>query len=671
MNKINLFLKSHKGLSIIILVYIVFSFYFISKVNHFLLNTKYNSTAENPSLFSDMPLLKNESHTFTLKADNSKWSGITIFFDKINGEEPFSVSMQISDESDKVVFSYSPDAKELLESKGYFRFNFSNSIKAETESYKITVFGTNINLKINKDVQAPAYKLYGNLLGKLLIPFTVIFSLALIFAGLIVIYAVYIKKLKTEQLFLIAAAIFGFFFMLIMPPLTVGDECRHFDTAYDLSNKFLGIKNTVPNQMMKRVADLSLVPADFMKNQNWTLFNYYEEIWPHVFKQLKKTQDYSLISVYPYASKLNSYFFMYLPSAIGITIGRLLKLNFLLTFLLGRFFNLCVFITIGYFALKKYSFGKTFYASFALAPMFIHQVASYSYDSILLSLTFYFVLAVSAIITEKRIVTKKECFYLCMAIFLFASSKVIYFPLVFLLLFMKKDIFSTLKSKRLFMLSAFICLAASFIFNYFYQRWNIPLVNAEQVITIENEIQKAESAYLPSVNSVTDMCSVKWILQHPFTYAYILLNTLVEKSNYYLVTAAGGYLGWEAIPINKLLIAVIIGLFIYQIFRTNYENTYPMQERPAGQRLVIFLLFIFISGSVFTSLNILTPPDFANPVIGSVQGRYFLPILPLLYLCRKNTADPEAEISKNILCIQFFVLIMVSIDLAYRIVGIY
>ncbi len=671
MTDIKFFFKSHKGLSIIILVYLIFCFYFTSKINHFLLNSKYRSTAENSAVFSDIPLLENESYSFDMEAGNSNWSGITIFFDRIEKEAPVSVSMQIQDEDGKVVFAYSPDAKDLDKANNYFRFNFANAINAKNGNYKVTVFGTNINLKFNTETNTPAYKLYGNLLKKLLIPFMAIFWVGLIFAGFIVIYIVYIKQLKPEQLFLIAAVLFGLFFMFIMPPLTVGDECRHFDTAYDLSNKFLGIKSTVPNQMMKRVADLSLVPADYMQNQNWTKFNYYEEIWPHVFSQLKKPQDYTLISVYPYATRLKAYILMYFPSALGITLGRLLKLNFLLTFLLGRFFNLLIFIFIGYYALKKYSYGKTFFATFALVPMFIQQIVSYSYDSILLSLTFYFVIAISAIITEKRIVSKKESICLCLAIFLFASSKVIYFPLVFLLLLLKKENFTSLKSKRLFLFSAFICLAASFVFDFFYKKMNISLFNIELIVAANNKIPRASSVSLTPLNAVIEMCSPKWVLKNPLKYAYILLNTLAERGNYYLITAAGGYLGWEAIPMNKLLIAVIIGLFIYQLFGTKIEADNTIQERPIGQRFVTIFIFVFISGAIFTSLNLIAPPDFSNPVIGSVQGRYFLPILPLLYLCRKNTDEPVTLISKNVFCIQLFVLIMIAIDLAYRIVGIY
>ena len=197
------------------------------------------------------------------------------------------------------------------------------------------------------------------------------------------------------------------------------------------------------------------------------------------------------------------------------------------------------------------------------------------------------------------------------------------------------------------------------------------MFNIEQIIAASNEIPKASSVSLDSVNAVTEMTSVKWVLKNPLLYAYILLNTLAERGNYYLITAAGGYLGWEAIPMNKLLVAVVIGLFLFQIFRTKFEKTYAMQERPIGQRFVIALIFIFIAGEIFTSLNLLEPPDFYNPVIGSVQGRYFLPALPLLYLCRRNTSEPDSSVEKNVFCIQFFILIMFAIDLAYRIVGIY
>ena len=124
MTDIKLFFKSHKGLSIIILVYLIFCFYFTSKINHFLLNSKYRSTAENSAVFSDIPLLENESYSFDMEAGNSNWSGITIFFDRIEKEAPVSVSMQIQDEGGKVVFAYSPAPKDLNNTNNYFRFNF-------------------------------------------------------------------------------------------------------------------------------------------------------------------------------------------------------------------------------------------------------------------------------------------------------------------------------------------------------------------------------------------------------------------------------------------------------------------------------------------------------------------------------------------------------------------
>ena len=670
MNNFKFFLKSHKGLSVILLVYLIFCFYFTSKINRFLMNAKYESTAEEFSS-ATISLVENEEYSFTVEPKNSNWSGISIFFDKIEEENPISVSMQICDESNNIVFSYLPDAKILNKAKGYFRFNFANGINAKNGIFKVKVFGTNINLKLDNSQNIPAIKLYGNLLGKFIIPFMIFFGVILLSVIFVIIYFVYIKELKIEILFLFGALIFGFLFMIIMPPLTIADECRHFDTAYDISNKFLGIKNTVPNQIMKRTTDLSIVPPDYMQNENWTLFNYYEEIWPHIFKQLKKPQDNSLISVYPYATKLNTYFFMYVFSAAGITIGRLLKMNFLFTFLLGRFFNLAFFVFVIFFALKKYNFGKTFFATFALAPMFIHQIVSYSYDSILLTLTLYFVIAISSIITEKRKISIAECFQLCLAIFIFASSKVIYFPLVFLSFFLKKDNFESLKSKRLFFIAVLFCLVASFAFDRFYQQINNAAFNIEQHIAIESKIPKAKSIPLEAINAVTEMTSVKWVLKNPFTYAYILLNTLSERCGYYLITSAGGYLGWEAIPMNKLLVSVLICLFVFQILRQKHDKTYALNERPIGQRFVIFAIFLFIAGAVFTSLNLLSPPDFYNPVIGSVQGRYFLPIFPLIYLCRKNTAEPVNNTAQNIIGIQFFTLIMFTIDLSYRIIGIY
>lgn len=673
MNKIKAFFLGHKGLLSILIVYLVFCFYFTSKINHFVSNSKYSSTAENSAEFVNVPLEENSSFSFKLEPKNSKWSGISIFFDKIDEELPAAVSMSISDNSNVVVYSYTLSGENLAKANGYYRFNFADSINAKHGEYTVTVFGTNINLKQNGQSSQAAYKLYGNLLKKFLVPFICVVMFVFLFAGAFIVYFVCIKSIKTEKLFLFGAIIFGLFFMFIMPPLTVGDECRHFDTAYDLSNKLLGIKNAEPGKMMKRAADLSIVPPDYMKNQNWTLFNYYEEIWPFVFKQLKQPQDYSLVSVYPYAAKLNSYFFMFLPSAIGITAGRLLKLNFLFTFLLGRLFNLAVFILLGYFALRKCVYGKTFFATFALAPMFLHQIASYSYDSVLFSLIFYFTVSAVSIIQEKRKISVKECIFLCISIFLFAASKVIYFPIAFLVFLFGRECFTSFKAKRTFLVCACLCLIFSFCFEQFYEKNTAGLVNVEQFTESASKAPvAASSVVLAQINAEPEMYSVKWILKHPFTYAYVLLNSLAERGDYYLVTAAGGFLGWEAIPMNKLLVAVLICLFAFQVLRKDSQNQLNVSKEAMRLKIFSGIVFVFISGAVFTALvGAAGRPDFANPFVGAVQGRYFLPALPFLYFVTQYKTEPDQTSAQNILSANFLILVMFAIDLSYRIVGIY
>ena len=101
MNNVGLFFKSHKGLALIILVYLVFCFYFTAKISHFILNSKYSSTAENLSDLSDIVLLENESYSFDITVKNSNWSGITVFFDKIEEDYRYKDKVDRSIEARK------------------------------------------------------------------------------------------------------------------------------------------------------------------------------------------------------------------------------------------------------------------------------------------------------------------------------------------------------------------------------------------------------------------------------------------------------------------------------------------------------------------------------------------------------------------------------------------
>ena len=80
---------------------------------------------------------------------------------------------------------------------------------------------------------------------------------------------------------------------------------------------------------------------------------------------------------------MNEFDYMYYLPALGITIGRVLHFGSMLTFLLGRFFNLLLYTALVGLAIKVIPKGKMILFMVAMLPMSLQQAASFSYDAMI------------------------------------------------------------------------------------------------------------------------------------------------------------------------------------------------------------------------------------------------------------------------------------------------
>ena len=127
------------------------------------------------------------------------------------------------------------------------------------------------------------------------------------------------------------------------------------------------------------------------------------------------------------------------------------------------------------------------------------------------------------------------------------------------------------------------------------------------------------------------------------------------------------FLLWS-LPINEkyFLIYSIIGLLIYQITRKTDGIVTCLKNR-----VISICIFVVISIAILTGQFLFAGIDPIIPVISAVQGRYFIPIVPLLFLFRKKLGTGSCEIEQTIQFAEVSLLIFMSIDLFFRIIGIY
>ncbi|MBP5328971.1 MAG: DUF2142 domain-containing protein [Spirochaetaceae bacterium] len=643
---------------LIFVLFAIFIYFYAARLSRFLSNSKFK-TEQDSVRETTVSLDMQNSKSFTIIPSNSCWKGITLFFSIPDNTESSLLYLKIADENGKTVFA---QAVTELDSEKYHRFSFANKIPAKNGTYTLLISGKNVDLKTN-GTDSPQYKLYGNVAGKFLVPIIIIFVIALIVATAVLCFFIFYIKLKPETVFLIAGTIFGLLFMCLMPPLTIGDECRHYDTAYEMSNKMLGVKSA-PGFIAKRATDLSLVPDDMFLNDNHTLFNYYETIWPHVFNELQKPKDLSITNAYPYANTITTYPFLFILSSLGITVGRLLKLNFLFTFLLGRFFNLAFFILVTYFALKKQIVAKNFFCFSALLPMLLHQVASFSYDSMLITVSLFFIMSVTefAYNPDKKL-SIPSFIILCLSAFFIAPAKTLYFPIIALIFTINSKSFK--QSKNWLLLPTLVILSAvlGVITNHCISR----------MMTFVNNPVTGIGSTLPSLESVNNYDSLKylsktsvlWIVSHPFQYIYILLNSCRERLSYWIMTLGGRYLGWEAIPMNELLIYSMCGMIVWQLVRKTDGIKTTLKNRIISIAIFVTIFLLILTGQFMMGI------DPISPVIVGVQGRYLIPIVPLIFLFRKDISTSCEDTELSIHFAQIGILLFLSIDLFFRIIGIY
>ena len=150
------------------------------------------------------------------------------------------------------------------------------------------------------------------------------------------------------------------------------DESTHLDTAYKYSNQILFIQSTdTPGTIYKRECDarLSEMLANGLESNS-----YYQLL----FHTLERPSDTQLVQV-SYIDGTNLVpGIVYLPAALGISVGRILGLSAMLTFQLGRIFNLLVFILLIRLAIGVTPYWKNLFGALGLLPITLQQAASAS-----------------------------------------------------------------------------------------------------------------------------------------------------------------------------------------------------------------------------------------------------------------------------------------------------
>lgn len=444
-------------------------------------------------------------------------------------------------------------------------------------------------------------------------------ALVLIFGLILLLLKHKEKGIASDILFIAMAFVCGISFSMAFPAVAVPDEGSHFYWTYQYANMLQGIPGD-DDALSMRVTD-----NDFTKDmQQYLSPDLYKKTFDGFFPAEPEDSSRAL---YPKEGgsvvTLNMVYSpqMRLPGALGILLAEALNLNGTWMFYLGRLFNFLWFLALAFLAIRITPVGKTLFMAIVLLPMTMHLVSSYSTDATTIGLSLLFISIILNFRFCKKTISKPATAGMLLTIFLLAPCKVVYGLLSLLILFIPSKKFG---SKHYGMLIKAFTFGAAII--------GLLVFSIPNLISISG-VNRSEGAISSRVNETGVLRSLSDVTK-PVEVLFVYINTIYEQTTFYLTSFLGGSLGWFQGDITPPFAFVLPYLFILiaAAQKSKRDKININKNAKAIFGLVSILIILGVMTSMYLGWTFST--DFC---IQGVQGRYFLPIAPLLFLVIRSS----------------------------------
>lgn len=413
------------------------------------------------------------------------------------------------------------------------------------------------------------------------------------------------KKVRTESLAAAALLFLGVFYNFVFPPMTVPDELVHYLSAYHYSNITL-LENRdifVPTEASPKATYLRADDYDLVdRTPNEINFHAYD-MERECFRWTVQNREMKAFG----RTGLRGPAYVF-PS-LGITAGRLLRLGAYPTFYLGRIFNLLFLTLCLYFSMRLMPFGGIALAAVAMLPMSLHLAASYSYDCYNLGMCMLLFAQILHLSHSEGKLTFPQLALTSLLALLALPGKIVYLGLAGLTLLIPKEKFRSRAQRFFYVVTPAVVGAAGIVLSH---------LDRVAILT-------GGPSQVPYTEALR--YSFGYVLHEPFATVLLLVRTLVSLGNWYFGTMIGQSLGWFQLSFPSFYVTAFTLLLLLAFLKKEGE---PKETGPLEK----WYLAAVTAGTVLLIMFALmldwTPAG--NPVILGVQGRYFLPVLPLIFL---------------------------------------
>lgn len=435
-------------------------------------------------------------------------------------------------------------------------------------------------------------------------------------------------RAKPEKVFLFAGSILAVLYMLLIPPLAVPDEESHIVEAYYYSNIWMG-KENAPND--NTLLDAETARAMHIFRATPSLMEY-DNLRSEVFRTEREEGVSEAGRFFNYSPALT-----YLPGILSLTVGRLLGLNGVLLLYLGRIGYILWYLFMMYWFIRLMPFAKAAAFTLAILPITIQQCCSYSYDAVVIAVAFVYLAILFQLLYVDKPIQKWQMILYTLCIFILSMSKGgTYLSLCLLTVLIPISRFTSKKRKWQFVVSEGMLSLITFLWNTMGYVMFVAAPTAEQ----------AAGTYLGE-----EARGAAGLLADPIGFLILAMRTFFRSGDGFIETMLGMQLGWLNIDVSRFVIYGMLLLMIIAVLQT--ENIKGQKDIvvTTGQKALYFFGSAVSVGIVMASMFMSWTPKDAIGIEG-VQGRYFLPLLPvLLLLFRTKNIVVKKDISRKLMYI--------------------
>lgn len=447
---------------------------------------------------------------------------------------------------------------------------------------------------------------------------------------------IFFSSKSVSNIFLCIGLVFGITFIFLVPPLQAPDEWMHFRRAYYTSEgKMHADKYFAPALGISAVG--GMLPESYLIAVNCLFYSvpynrnaenrllrldegsepddpaasgrrFGRQVPLSLLKQPVKTAEETTLLPFPYTSLQLPH--LYFPQAAGIAVARWLGQPVVVRFYLGRLFNLLVWLILAWLAIRiSPGFNRTLML-IALTPTSLFQASSLSADALTNGIALLLTATILKAAYDEKTGNKNVVAAFILSVLISVSKSYFGLLLLFLLIVISRD-----KKRR-----------------HYWKIFAVLVAITAAVMLLWANWMKDYSLFN---NGVSPRKQLALMIDHPVAYLGILYKTVALLGRYYFESFSGR-LGHFSVMLPGWL-----SLFHVVVLGVVAVTDVPGKIMIGARGKMVILLSLVVSILWLFSSQYLSWTPVGARMIDGVQGRYFIPLAPMIFLllgnCRRQT----------------------------------